>query len=520
MVSKRQDDSSSQTHVTIMAHRYRTLKALYAPEVLVTASASSVQRGALYVLDAASPTQTPLVHWKGAAHVAPHGLACVASSTHADGDGGMSGLAAAIEAEKAVLTVYSWQRDQPVARIVLPQKMLCVALAPRGEFVATGTDDGRLYVWDVASGALLASFEAHYRAIRVLRFAPDGAALASGADDGRVCVWSVPSLLRRTDLAGGQAPTAYATLADHTLPIADLHWGHGPFPHAAALWTASHDASVKLWDVATRRLLSTFALPAGVSRIAVDPLERFFFASLDGARDAYRVELYAQDAGAWHARGGRGAEGAVENVSPMHTRVTLAEPITALALTHAASHLAVGTSTGQVHLVDVVTLQVVRVLPATASLTAAPSTPVTNLLALPRPPDLLTAAQLGKRSASRDTDAASSTYVAPLPMRPVAAQFARTIAPPDATPTVALRIGAGAGLAADEVLTYLGATPARHAPEARTAPESAAPPTSATAPDAGAHARIAQLEDELRRAQALNDEMWQHLVHTQVGAHR
>lgn len=503
-----------------MASTYRSAAALFAPEVLVASSASAAQRGALYVLDAAATSQTPLVHWKGATHVTPHGLVTLPSAAHAAGDAGMGGGAVAIDADKAVLTVYAFQRDQPVARIVLPHKMQCVALAPSGDYVATGADDGRLYMWDMASGALLCSFEAHYRALRTLCFSPDGAALATGADDARVCVWSVPSLLGHTDLAGGSVPAAYATLADHTLPISDLHWSAGAFPQRAALWTASHDARVKLWDLSTRRLLSTYTLPGSVARVAIDRLERFFFATLLDSNTAYRVELYTQDPGAWQARGGRGAEGVAYAIGADDAHVMLADTITALTLSLTSSHVALGTQTGQVHLVDVVTLQTVRVLHATASLTAAPDTPVTNLVAMARPPDLLTAAQLGKRSAHSDADAASSTYVAPLPTRTVAPQFARTLVRAADTPTVPLRIGAGAGMAADDVLSYLGV---RRTVPSVAAPADAAAPTRTTpapAPDAAAVARVSQLEDELRRAKALNDEMWQHLVHTHVGAHR
>lgn len=493
-----------------MAQRYRELAALFPGEVLVTSSASSTQRGALYVLDAAAASQTPLLHWKGAAHVAQHGFDATPSATHAKNDAGHSGWAAAVEADKAVLNVYHWQKDQPAQRIVLPQKMTCIALARRSALVAAGTDDGRLYVWDMRSGALVCSFEAHYRALRCLRFFDDDAALVSASDDGRACVWSTPGLARCTDLAGGRAnvPTAYATLTDHTLPITDVHVA-GRFPESAVVWTASADASVKLWDLRTRRLKSTFTLPGPVAALAIDPLERFFFASLHGTAKAYRVELYTNDPGAWHARGGRGAEGASDTIAAEHAHVLLAEPITALALTQAASHIALGTQNGQVHIVDVTTLQVVRVLHASASLAAAPNTPVTNILSMPRPPDLAGAAQLRAKKNRDET----SPYVASLPARPVAQQFARTLAPPMDAPNVLVRIGDGAGTAARGVHTYLGAEAPVEAPHAAAAaPRPAADPAHA--------ARVQQLEDELRRAKALNDEMWQHLVQANVAAHR
>lgn len=506
----------------------RTLGALFAGEVLVTSSTSTSQRGALYVLDPSAPTHAPLLHWKGTTHAAPHGLTCVPSATGAAHDAGTSGLVAVIESDKAVLSLYSWQRDQPVARIVLPQKMACMELSPDGHFLAAGSADGRLYVWEVATGALLSSFEAHYRALSVIRWTADAAALVTASVDARICVWSVPDILLRTDLSGpmhphNAAPSPYATFSDHTLAVTDLHVSSGPFPSSARLWSASRDASVKLWDLRTRRLLSTFVFNEPIKQLAVDPLEHFFFANTEpkeGAR-TLRVDLYVEDDGAWRVRGGRGAEGASERIEDAPA-VVLSEPVTAMALSHASSHVALGTLAGHVHLVDVTTLQTARTLHAGGTLaagTAAAPTPVTNIRSLLRPVDLMGALQLrgsgGKRSAAlRDADAASSAFVTPLPMRPVASQFARTLVPPQDVPIVPLRVSAGAAHAAREVQAYLAGS---HAPTA-SAPGA---PTRGSAPvvDASAlEAQVHTLQAQLERAKALNDDMWQHLVQSRAGA--
>ena len=147
----------------------------------MASAASAAQRGGVFAIDPSSATaaHAPLLHWKGVAQPARHGVSCTASSTHAAHDGGTGGTLCAIEADKAVLVLYSWQRDQPIARIVLPQKMTCASLSPQGTWVATGTADGRLFVWDVASGALLTSFEAHYRAMTTIAWTSDSAAIVA-----------------------------------------------------------------------------------------------------------------------------------------------------------------------------------------------------------------------------------------------------------------------------------------------------------------------------------------------------
>lgn len=519
------------------------LAALLGSEVLLASSCSpaSSQRGVLLVTDPAAPSHAPLLHFKGSAHTAPELLSCVGSATHAAGDAGTSGVLAVMEQDKAVLLLYTWQRDQPAARIVLPHKMACLALSPCGTFLAAGAGDGRLFVWHVSTGALVCTFEAHYRALSVLRWTSDAAALVTAGADARVCVWSLPGIAGRTDLgsvASADVPSPYATFSDHTLPVTDLVVTPGRFPHSAQLWSASADASVKLWDLGTRRLVSTFQLPLPVSRLAVDPLERFFFAAAEpaaaersaetdrGARGrAYRVDLYAPaDAPhAWRARGGRGVEGELERLeAPPCAFVNHA--VTAMTLTLAGSHVALGTAAGQVHLVDVSTLQVQRTISAGAAPGAAtPATPVTNLVAMLRPVDLMSSLQLRDTAATarrgapvRDAVAAASTAVAPLPARSFPSQFARSLAP-EAPAPVMLRAGAGAGANADALHRYLSPVPGTAQPAMPSAPAAgAAAPVADASP--ALQAEVHELRQQLERAKSLNDGMWRRLVQHTMGS--
>lgn len=501
----------------------RRVAALYPQEVLLTASSSSSQRGALYVLDPASSSQTPLLHLKGATHAAPQGVSFVPSATHAAHDAGTSGLVAAMESDKAIVSVYSWQRDQPIARLVLPQKMQCLALSPCGTFLAAGSPEGRLCAWDVGTGALLTSLEVHYRAVTVLRWTPDSAALITASEDARVCVWSVPALFHVTDLAGtgtGTLPTPYATFSDHTLPVTDLAVAPGAFPAASRVWSASLDGTVKLWDVSARRLVSTLVVDEPVHHLALDPLERFLF--VNAAQGVRRVDLYEPQGGP--ARGGGGAAGQSVPVSEA-PRVSVPDTVTALALSHSSSHAALGTRSGAIYLVDVLTLQTVRVLQAGGSLakTAAP-TPVTFIGALLRPVDLMSHLPMhsAKRSGARhEADACGSAYVQSLPLRAVATQLARTIQPPLHAPHTLLRVGAAPASSAARVQRWLslghGHDTVASLPGV---PSKLEEQTMTTSPGdvAALRADVSALQAQVQRAKALNDDMWQRLVQLRAGA--
>lgn len=93
-------------------------------------------------------------------------------------------------------------------KIILPEKLSCIALDHQGMLCAGGTATGKIYIWEVglyilspihprthifqtASGILYNAWDAHYRQVNVLRFTNDGSALVSGSDDSAVNVWSV-----------------------------------------------------------------------------------------------------------------------------------------------------------------------------------------------------------------------------------------------------------------------------------------------------------------------------------------
>ena len=68
--------------------------------------------------------------------------------------------------------------------------VLAVALAPGGERVASGGTDGRLKVSDW-SGAGLHSFTGHAAPIQAIRWASDGSSIATGDEAGHVIVWEL-----------------------------------------------------------------------------------------------------------------------------------------------------------------------------------------------------------------------------------------------------------------------------------------------------------------------------------------
>jgi WD40 repeat protein len=98
-------------------------------------------------------------------------------------------------------------------------RVTAAAFSDDGETLATAAEDGVVSVWDVSTRSLRETFAGHAAASRGLLFAPDGATLYSASADGTVIVWDVRGSRRLgrpfiVDPVATKASTAVAVSAD------------------------------------------------------------------------------------------------------------------------------------------------------------------------------------------------------------------------------------------------------------------------------------------------------------------
>ena len=166
---------------------------------------------------------------------------------------------------------------------------LTLGFSPDGSLLASGHVDGMVHLWDMAKGEEVSVRLRHDESIASLAFSPDGATLASGSVDATLRFWDVGAALsgdaRRVLHRQPAAVTALAwagggewILTGHTsrvLRLVDPHRARllatlrGPeglvdllvlSPDGRHMAAASHDRSVRLYDLSTREVVATLAL--------------------------------------------------------------------------------------------------------------------------------------------------------------------------------------------------------------------------------------------------------------------
>jgi WD40 repeat protein len=67
------------------------------------------------------------------------------------------------------------------------------SLAYSPTLLAAGSDDGKVYLWNMPDGVVLGVLSGHTSYVTSVAFAPDGAVLAAGGEDDTIWLWSIPS---------------------------------------------------------------------------------------------------------------------------------------------------------------------------------------------------------------------------------------------------------------------------------------------------------------------------------------
>ena len=176
------------------------------------------------------------------------------------------------QSDTSILNSWSLSKEIIGSKSILNQKFCSFSTSSEGKYLAAGTVEGSLMIWDAESGELLANFAAHFSSIRVIRFSVDSLHLVSGSEDGSVSIWSLEALMVR------QNNSPLHCWIDHSASIEDIFISQDSSKNARIL-TASKDSFCHYYALGAGKggKICSFKLPCEATACIVDANERNIF---------------------------------------------------------------------------------------------------------------------------------------------------------------------------------------------------------------------------------------------------
>ncbi|KAK6462577.1 Pre-rRNA-processing protein IPI3 [Scheffersomyces coipomensis] len=211
---------------------------------------------------------------------------------------------------KAIINVYSWGKDGVDQRIPIPEALTCLTIINQPTtfqfhqqfqqyhqhqqsnsklpsfkipwLLAGGSKSGKLYIWELSSGNLLCVKDAHYQTITSIKFSKCGTYLITASEDSRCMIWRTLDLISiyYNDVDHMRSIKPYYAISDNTLAINDIEITSNGLSNDLKLYTVSKDTTLRIYDITSKQLLTTFILPYSIETLVLDPANRAVYVGL------------------------------------------------------------------------------------------------------------------------------------------------------------------------------------------------------------------------------------------------
>lgn len=260
---------------------------------------------------------------------------------------------------KPRIHVWPLNNPSPVSnlRLTTPGKVTALCCTPSGAYIVAAVSE-KLFLWQTCNGRLLGNLSQHYQTVNCLSFSKDGSLFASGAEDGLIFVWSLYGVLN------DQHPKPLRFFSHHSLPVKDLRFGHAGL--RARLYSVSLDRTCNVYDPTSGLLLLVLVFDVPLTCVSVNTRESdLFVGCTDG--DIYRFHLHEPP---------RGVEYHVQVQKDGDSKGVLAfqghkSSVVSLSISINCLYLLSGSTSGEVHIWDINSRQILRTIDHKGPITAA-----------------------------------------------------------------------------------------------------------------------------------------------------
>ncbi|KAH7862260.1 hypothetical protein Vadar_002186 [Vaccinium darrowii] len=133
-----------------------------------------------------------------------------------------------------------------------------VALSSDGQFAISGSWDGELRLWDLATGTTVRRFVGHTKDVLSVAFSADDSRIASASRDNSIKIWNIQGECKYT-IQDGDGHSDWVSCVRFS-------------PYRPTFLSSSWDRTVKIWNLTNGKLRSTLAGHSGyVNTVAVSP---------------------------------------------------------------------------------------------------------------------------------------------------------------------------------------------------------------------------------------------------------
>jgi pre-rRNA-processing protein IPI3 len=130
--------------------------------------------------------------------IAEAGALCAigSSSSSYSGYGSSGDYIAVAQAKKPCINIWQWGKPQAHFQCHIQEIVTSLVADPLGAFLFAGTQKGWIYCWELSTGELVSSFQAHFKAITRLCVTKVGAPFCvSLSEDGTGRAWELHKIL-------------------------------------------------------------------------------------------------------------------------------------------------------------------------------------------------------------------------------------------------------------------------------------------------------------------------------------